>query len=382
IRVAWILVTLWALLLVPSMFPVQRADAQQAAGTALPSAQSDEQIVQLLAQVETLLNEGRVTSPAGGNATDVFSKALVLSLSASPTGLRTIAAFPATLKSRADAERTAGHADLSVRIAAFAEVVSSVIGSSSTLPRADAAPSTQSEVAKITSSTTDPAVRTPAPAVAQTSTTMPGVHAGDETALPVSGETSRGSVGAPFSKTITDTRSLLSAPLVPTKPIAQHVSPPEMQIGPPASPGERRIVEIAKGSGGNQVAALTPAASVPAASPDGIAEKSGPAKILPLPSKMVDELFKQGKAMFSIGDISAARLLFARAAESGNGEAALDLGDTYNPVFLAEHGVVGPLADLKLAKLWYRKASAFGEPRARERLAGLGSDTHAEARSQ
>jgi TPR repeat protein len=94
---------------------------------------------------------------------------------------------------------------------------------------------------------------------------------------------------------------------------------------------------------------------------------------------MVDALLKQGKAMLSIGDISAARLLFARAAESGSGEAALALGDTYNPVFLAEHGVVGPQADQELAKGWYRKAFAFGEPRARERLAGLGGDTHAEA---
>jgi TPR repeat protein len=85
---------------------------------------------------------------------------------------------------------------------------------------------------------------------------------------------------------------------------------------------------------------------------------------------MIDALLKQGKAMLSIGDISAARLLFARAAESENGEAALALGDTYNPVFLAEHGVVGPQADLELAKAWYRKALAFGEPRARERLAG------------
>jgi TPR repeat protein len=94
---------------------------------------------------------------------------------------------------------------------------------------------------------------------------------------------------------------------------------------------------------------------------------------------MVDALLKQGKAMLSLGDISAARLLFTRAAESGSGEAALALGDTYNPVFLAQHGVVGPHADQELAKGWYRKAFAFGEPRARERLAGLGGDAHAEA---
>jgi len=94
---------------------------------------------------------------------------------------------------------------------------------------------------------------------------------------------------------------------------------------------------------------------------------------------MVDALLNQGKAMLSLGDISAARLLFARAAETGNGEAALALGDTYNSAFLAEHGVVGPQADMELAKSWYRTAVFFHQPRARERLAGLGGDTHAEA---
>jgi TPR repeat protein len=94
---------------------------------------------------------------------------------------------------------------------------------------------------------------------------------------------------------------------------------------------------------------------------------------------MVDALLKQGKAMLSIGDISAARLLFTRAAESGNGEAALALGDTYNSVFLAEHRVAGPQADPESAKRWYHRAFALGEPRASERLARLGDDRHAEA---
>jgi TPR repeat protein len=40
---------------------------------------------------------------------------------------------------------------------------------------------------------------------------------------------------------------------------------------------------------------------------------------------------------------------------------------------------VGPQADLESAKAWYRKALALGEPRARERLAGAGGETHAEA---
>jgi formylglycine-generating enzyme required for sulfatase activity len=42
----------------------------------------------------------------------------------------------------------------------------------------------------------------------------------------------------------------------------------------------------------------------------------GPPKIPPPSAAMIDALLKQGEVMLSIGDVSAARLLFARAAES------------------------------------------------------------------
>jgi hypothetical protein len=41
------------------------------------------------------------------------------------------------------------------------------------------------------------------------------------------------------------------------------------------------------------------------------------------------------------GDILSARLLLKRAASAGNAQAALELGMTFDPVFLAERGVVG-----------------------------------------
>jgi len=380
-RAAWIPVVLWALLPVPSMLPLQRVEAQQAADFSPPgsSAQADAQIMLLLRQVETLLDEGHVTSPAGGNASDVFSRALVLSSFASPAGLRTMAEFPSALKGRADAEEAAGHTDLSVRIEVFAEVVSSVISSRDTVPRMDAAPSTQSGVVTETAGTADPGAQKAATVATQADATMPGPAAAEQAASPESGETSRRDVGPSPSKAIRDTRSAPPVRPIPTKPIAQHASPPAGETSAPASSGAPRNVETATRPGRIQVAALPPAATAPAASPDGIAATPEPAKVPPPSAAMVDALLKQGKAMLSIGDISAARLLFARAAESGNGEAALALGDTYNPVFLADHGVVGPQADLELAKGWYRKAFALGEAGARERLPGLGGDTQAEA---
>ena len=361
-RAAWTQAALWACLLVPSMLPLQRLEAQQAGDITPPvsSTQADEQIASLLGQVETLLDEGHVASPPGGNASEVFTRALMLSSSASPAGLRRMAEFPSALKKRADAERATGHGDLSVRIDVFADVVSSVIGSRDTLSRAGAAPSTKSEDATATAGSDDPAARK-APTA-------------EQAAPPVSEQTRDD--GASSSKAIVSTRSPLPGAPISTNSIAQHDSSSAGITGPPASPGGQNVA-TANGSGGGQVAARPPAPSA-SLSPDGIAGIPEPAKVPPRSAAMIDALLKQGRAMLSIGDISAARLLFARAAESGNGEAALALGDTYNSAFLAAHGVMGPQADPELAKRWYRKALRFNTPRARERLAGLGDDTHIE----
>jgi formylglycine-generating enzyme required for sulfatase activity len=204
----------------------------------LSKTHADEQIASLLGRVETLLDEGHVVSPAGGNATDVFTRALVLSSTASPAGLRMMAEFPSALKRRADAERAAGHVDLSVRLEVFAEVVSSVVGSHDTSARADAAPSIQSGDATATAGAANPATRKAAPA---------------DQAAPVSGGTSRGDVGTSPSKAITDTRSPLPAPPIPSQSVAQYVPPPARETGPPASSGGRPNVENPKGFGGVMV---------------------------------------------------------------------------------------------------------------------------------
>ena len=354
-RVAWMAVAFWGLFPVPLMLPLQRVEAQQAADIAPPmsSMQADEQIASLLRQIETLLDQGDVATPAGDKVPELFARALVLSSNASPAGQRTMAEFPSALKSRADAERAAGHVDRSARIEIFAEVASSVIDSHDALARGDAAPATQSGDATVITGAAAPAARRAA--------------AADRAAPLVSGETSRRDVGASPSEAITDTGS--------PRPIAQHVPPAARENGSPASSGGQPNVETAKGSGGSQIATPLLAAAAPVASPDGIAAIPEATKVPPPSAAMVDALLKQGKARLSLGDVLAARLLFARAAAYGSGEAALALGDTYNSVFLAEYGVVGPKADQELAIRWYRKANAFGEPRARERLTELVGDT-------
>jgi TPR repeat protein len=69
----------------------------------------------------------------------------------------------------------------------------------------------------------------------------------------------------------------------------------------------------------------------------------------------------QGDESLRQGDISTARLLYQRAAEAGDGEAALLLGHTYNPAFLSQLGVRGLRGDLAQAALWYRRARDLGD---------------------
>jgi TPR repeat protein len=75
--------------------------------------------------------------------------------------------------------------------------------------------------------------------------------------------------------------------------------------------------------------------------------------------------------MLKLGDVSAARMLFARAAEAGIGMAALKLANTYDPVFLTEHNLRGIKPDLVQAETWYRKAVELGETQAQQRLKSL-----------
>jgi hypothetical protein len=91
----------------------------------------------------------------------------------------------------------------------------------------------------------------------------------------------------------------------------------------------------------------------------------------PQMSGMQHTLLDRGDAMLRLGDVSAARMLFSRAAESGIAFAALKMANTYDPAFLAEHNLRGIKADRAEAEAWCRKAQSMGEPLAKEYLAGL-----------
>jgi hypothetical protein len=73
---------------------------------------------------------------------------------------------------------------------------------------------------------------------------------------------------------------------------------------------------------------------------------------------------KRGEDFTVAGDFASARLLFLRAAESGNARAALMLARTYDPNVLGPIRAMGVAPDIAKARLWYEKAKDLGSPEA------------------
>jgi hypothetical protein len=81
----------------------------------------------------------------------------------------------------------------------------------------------------------------------------------------------------------------------------------------------------------------------------------------PTTSDVVATLLRRGDELLMLRDIAAARLLYERAAMFGNARAAMLVGKTYDPLFFAETGISGIVADRAKAIEWYSAASALGD---------------------
>jgi hypothetical protein len=156
------------------------------------------------------------------------------------------------------------------------------------------------------------------------------------------------------------TRVPPTSPSVATLAPAQNPAPPEA-TPPGASPGPT------KNPAG-------PAASsrAPSAPPTQSAANQ-------LPSAAdIAGLVTRGDDFLKAGDIASARLFYERAADAGDGGAALRLGATFDPGFLARAGIRGPPGDSELAASWYRRARDLGDAAAGELLKRLDPQSPAE----
>jgi hypothetical protein len=98
---------------------------------------------------------------------------------------------------------------------------------------------------------------------------------------------------------------------------------------------------------------------------------------LPSPSAKVDEVaakefLVKADRLIAKGDIVGARAVYQRAAELGNGAAALALGTTYDPNRLWSLGALGLAGNKERARQWYQRAAELGNSEAKARLSAFG----------
>lgn len=93
-------------------------------------------------------------------------------------------------------------------------------------------------------------------------------------------------------------------------------------------------------------------------------------------------LLARGDGLFAAGDLASARLFYERAANAGEAQAALRLGQTYDPAFLAQIKAKGVQSDVSAAVHWYLQADKLGAPEAALMLRGMANDLGISAPAQ
>ena len=160
---------------------------------------------------------------------------------------------------------------------------------------------------------------------------------------------------------MTPVPTVVNSPPAATRPPAaappQPVGPP-----PPVATATSASAEppVARDVGSSQPVAVR--ASPPA--------PPSPAAGRP-PTAEIAALVARGDDFLKAADIASARLYYERAADAGDGSAALKLGATFDPGFLSSSGVRGTLGDPARAASWYARALDLGEASAAQRLKNL-----------
>jgi hypothetical protein len=100
----------------------------------------------------------------------------------------------------------------------------------------------------------------------------------------------------------------------------------------------------------------SPAAAQPVTIPTASPPSTEPPSDMRLSPAGIAALVARGDGFLSTGDIASARLFYERAADAGDGPAALRLGATLDPGFLNRAGIRGVQGDADQAASWYRRA--------------------------
>ena len=169
----------------------------------------------------------------------------------------------------------------------------------------------------------------------------------------------------------------MSIPVDATRPPVVPVTPlPAAASGPPAAVGAASsgIADRATGTSVAAFARMAPPdtaaaqqAAKPSAAPPAVFQTSS----LHLSAAEIGALLTHGNSAFRKGNIAAARLLFQRAADAGEGRGALGMGATYDPAFLRLSPLRILYGDPAEARAWYLHALVLGAAGAERRLINL-----------
>jgi len=108
-----------------------------------------------------------------------------------------------------------------------------------------------------------------------------------------------------------------------------------------------------------------------AAGPATIAEARGEPQLTPENAAQAARLVVRASVLLGQGDISSARSMLERAADTGSAQASFKLAETYDPLILRKWGTYGTRGDAAKARDLYAKAQAGGIKEATERLDAL-----------
>ena len=178
----------------------------------------------------------------------------------------------------------------------------------------------------------------------------------------------QGELSSNVSKT-----SVASTPEMTSTPTTSEPPAPETGNGPLPGPNPgtpyagANPIDTAPASPAISVGSVPSATTAAAASPSAI-ELSAQTPAAPatgltearLSAAVTAALLARGDALFSKGDVIAARAFYERAADAGEGRAALRLGETFDPVFFDQARLHAARGDLSTALSWYRRARDLG----------------------
>ena len=153
-------------------------------------------------------------------------------------------------------------------------------------------------------------------------------------------------------------------------PAAAPVAPDDRAVLKADAPPAVAKLEMPKRT--SPSSSVSPNAPPPATPPTAVA----PTAVIPPPEPQAATaetaaLLSRGDALFGVGDVASARLFYERAADAGNGEAALRLGETYDPNFLGQVQLRAVQGDAAAAVFWYRRARELGVAEAEILLQGI-----------